>query len=69
MFMGMVIKGPGPLCLPLLDFMKCMSLHFTWSVLSPHSQSQLCADSKANFTICVASSLEYAEVDIDLLST
>src|SRR5258708_39492769 len=50
-FMGIVIDGPGPTCLPLLDLVKWMSLHFTWSVLSPLFLSHSWAVSKAVFMI------------------
>ena len=68
-FVGIVIDGPGPSCLPLLDFVKWISSHFTWSVLSPLSLSHLCADSNAAFTIEEASSLEWAIAVMDPSST
>src|SRR5260370_26458918 len=63
-FMGMVIEGPGPSWWPLLDFVKCISSHFTWSILSPLSFSHLRTDSKATCTIRVASSLDKAIADL-----
>ncbi len=60
-FMGIVIDGPGPTCLPLLDLVKWMSLHFTWSVFSPLFLSHLWAVLKAVFMILVASSLVWGK--------
>ncbi len=52
-------RGPF-LCLPLLDLVKCINSHFTWSILSPLSLSLLCAVLNAALTIWVASSLVWA---------
>ena len=69
MFVGMVIEGPGPVCLPLLDLVKWMSLHLTWSVFRPLLCSQACTVLKAALMIWVASSLVWAAAEIDLSLT
>src|SRR5260370_18374224 len=62
---GMVMGGPSPECLPLFNFVKCMSSFFTWSILRPLVESHLWASQKVTSTILVVSCLFCAEAAID----
>src|SRR5260370_689509 len=66
---GMVTGGPSPECLPLFDFVKCMSSFFTWSILRPLVESHLWASRKVTSTILVVSCLFRADTAIDPSST
>src|SRR5260370_9347904 len=66
---GMVMGGPSPECLPLFNFVKCMSSFFTWLILRPLVESHLWASWKLTSTILVFSCLFHPEAAIDPSST
>ncbi len=68
-FVGTVTEGLSPACLPLMDFVKCMSSCFTGSSLRPLVVIQSCAFWNVISTTFVAVGPSCAEAAIGPSST
>ncbi len=69
MFVGMVMEGPAPACLPLVDLVKWIRSFLTWSSLRPHEVSQQCASLNTISTICIVVVRSRADAAIEPSST